>query len=126
MVQLDKPKNHPSNNYSTKGYMVQLDKQQNHSWGGGGGGGGGPNKFWGSKHRQILQILVFFFYSYFKLDRRVGGHKLDRRARGHKLDRRVRGHKCRGQKLRNFGPMTTDVSDENAKNFATFFRPDRR
>ena len=40
-----------------------------------GGGGGGPNKFWGSKHRQILrsEILVFFFYSYFKLDRRVRG-----------------------------------------------------
>ena len=43
--------------------------------GGGGGEGGDPNKFWESKHRQILRagILVFFFYSYFKLDR--SGHK---------------------------------------------------
>ena len=73
----------------------------------GGGGGGDPNKFRGSIHRQILrsEILVFFFYSYFK------------------LDRRARGHKSGGQKLRNFGQMTKVLSDANAKNSATFFRP---
>ena len=70
-----------------------------------GWGGGGQNKFRGSEHRQIFlsEILVFFFYSYFK------------------LDRSVRGDKSRGQKLRNFGQITKVLSDENAKKFATFF-----
>ena len=31
------------------------------------------------------------------------------------------GQKSRAQKLRNFGQMTKVLSDENAKNFTTFF-----
>ena len=34
--------------------------------------------------------------------------------------------KSRGQTLRNFGQMTKVLSEENAKNFATFFDPDRQ
>ena len=35
----------------------------------------------------------------------------------------MRGNKSSVQKLRNFSQMTKVLSDENAKHFATFFRP---